>query len=61
MLCDVWEEFRNKFADTFSRKQNRTVSPVTNHLYFLLCKSWQLPSVTQLDGIWYLHYLVYAI
>ena len=45
MFCDVWEEFRHKFADTFSRKQARTVSQVTNYLYFFLCKSWQFLSV----------------
>ena len=46
MFCDVWEEFRHKFADTFSREQDRTVSPVTNYLYLFLCKSWQFLSVT---------------
>ena len=45
MFCDVWEEFRRKFTDTFSRKQDRTVSPVTISVFFLLCKSSQLPSV----------------
>ena len=46
MICGVWEEFRHKFAKIFSRKQDRTVSPVTNYLYFFLCKSWQFFSVT---------------